>query len=193
MKPLASFTSLVLALAVLACGETDESSSVTDRSDTSPAGHATDAHESASGFTQEFYESLEERDWSVHPVDAAVADQPRYFSAELISALRIDIDVRSRHPDQIVGLDWDPFTASQDPCIPYNVDHAISSGDTVLVAVKGACTDTASSSPPDVVAVVGRSGSGWVFQDFRYPDSETGLLETLAQLQRLRDADSTGY
>ena len=153
----------------------------------SGAGDAT--AQSAAQFTQAFYDWYSQHD---DRLEAAVSDRSFAFGPELLTALKADIDAQSKSPDEIVGLDWDPFTDSQDPCDPYKVTGTDHRGDTVRVALTGTCEGYASTSGPDVLAEVRRSPAGWVFVDFRSPGDPLSLLDHLALLRHDREADSTG-
>src|SRR5258708_5656185 len=59
--------------------------------------------QSAAQFTQAFY------DWYARHNDrleTAVAEKPQIFGLELLTAIRADIDARSKSPGYIVGIDW---------------------------------------------------------------------------------------
>jgi hypothetical protein len=143
--------------------------------------------QSAAHFTQAFY------DWYAQhndQLELAVAERPEVFAPALLTALQTDIEAQAKHPGELVGLDWDPFTASQDPCDPYQVEHVTRRGDTILVALKGRCTDAAPRSGPDVVAEVLRSPAGWVFANLRDPRHPGDLLADLANLREARRSDS---
>ena|SRR5689334_21750050 len=143
--------------------------------------------QSAARFTQTFY------DWyNAHAdrLEIAVKERPEVFEPRLLSALQTDLEASAKNPQEIVGLDWDPFTASQDPCDPYKVDGISRRGDTILVAMRGMCTDTAPRAGPDVIAEVARGPSGWVFVDLRHPADSGSLRADLAKLREARDSVS---
>jgi len=139
----------------------------------------------AAQFTQTFYDWYHEHN---DRFDRAIAERPSVFAPELLKALRDDLAASANSPNEIVGLDWDPFTASQDPCDPYKVDRTTHRGDTVLVAVKGTCTDMAPRPGPDVIAKLTRAGPTWVFVDFRHAGDAGTLLGDLANLRAGRDS-----
>jgi hypothetical protein len=122
--------------------------------------------------------------------EAAVRDSPSFFAPVLLEAMRADIAAQARRPGEIVGLDWDPFLATQDPCDPYRVGRAARRGDTILVAVKGMCTDMQPRTGPDAIAELGRSKRRWVFVDFRHGGDSGSLLQDLAALRQGRASDS---
>ena len=139
----------------------------------------------AAQFTQAFYDWYHEHD---DRFDRAIAERPSAFAPELLKALRDDLAASAKSPSEIVGLDWDPFTASQDPCDPYEVDRTTRRGDTVLVAVKRACAAAALHPGPDIIAKLTHAGPTWVFVDFRHAGDTGTLLRDLATLRAGRDS-----
>ena len=151
---------------------------------------ADSAAQSAAQFTQAFY------DWYRRHADrfeTAIRDKPAVFAPELLTAMRADIQAQARSPDYIVGLDWDPFLATQDPCEPYRVGQVTRRGDTILVAVKGMCTDMEPREGPDVIAEVGGSAAHWVFLNFRHVRDRGSLLQDLSDLRQARESDSVRH
>jgi hypothetical protein len=112
----------------------------------------------------------------------AVRERPALFAPAIAAALRRDSVASARHPDEIVGLDGDPFLNAQDPCERYVVRRARRAGERFLVDVvgEGGC---GRHTRPDVVVEVARGGSGWRFENFRYLDPPTNLLAMLRELQ----------
>jgi len=152
---------------------------------------ATDsAARSAAQFTQGFYDWYRARG---DVFEAAVHDSPAALEPGLLQAIREDLEAQSRSPDEVVGLDWDPFLNTQEPCDPYRVQGTTRRGDTVLVSVKGTCADREPQVSPDVVAELGRLGGRWVFLDFRHGADAGSLRQDLARLraERAGDADSS--
>jgi hypothetical protein len=137
--------------------------------------------QSAVTFTQNFY------DWyHLHNDNmmTAIDQRPELFETELLKGLKDDIEKQSKNPEEIVGIDYDPFTMSQDPCDPYRVENASQRGDTIIVAMKGMCTDVAPRSYPDVLVKLRRKISGWVFVDFISFHEAFSLLDDLAKVQK---------
>lgn len=147
--------------------------------------YADTAVQSAVKFTQDFYDWYRQRDI---PTDIAVKERPALFEQSLLSALRADFTAQAKDSEYIVGIDWDPFTGNQDPCVRYTVAGATWSGDTVNVPVRGICGNAAPHTGPDVIAQLRRTTTGWVFVDFRHADNKGSLREDLAQLKRERDS-----
>jgi hypothetical protein len=75
--------------------------------------------DSARDFVQQFYRwyvpvalsKHQESSW-----DVALRDKKMDFSPELAQALQRDSDAQAKVKDDIVGLDFDPFLNTQDPC-----------------------------------------------------------------------------
>ena len=145
------------------------------------------AAQAAARFAQAFYAWYER---TGERYRAVVSDSPALFAPALLAALRRDNAAQQATPDQVTGLDWDPFLDTQDPCVPYQVTGATRRGDTILVAVNGMCVDRAPQSQPDVIAEVRFAGGRWVFADFRHVGSPGSLLEDLVRLRGGRGADS---
>ena len=136
--------------------------------------------DSAARFAWAFY------DWYVRlgaPFDS-IWGKRALFSPELFQALRADADAQAKDSEYIVGLDWDPFVNSQDPCPRYRIGPSAQHGTHSLVPVTGTCE---SDSQPDAVAELGRQGGGWVFVNFRHGADSGSLLSDLARLRRDRE------
>lgn len=98
------------------------------------------------------------------------------LDATLLEALRKDLDAQA-HSNEVVGLDFDPFLASQDPCSEYRVTSARAAGTDVLVTVKGTCE----GADAVVLVVAPAAKGGWNVKNVRYADG-SDLLSLLAQL-----------
>lgn len=135
----------------------------------------------AQQFTQRFY-SWYEKD---SPYETTVRDSGRYFAPSLLAALRADLAASKANSEEIVGLDWDPFLASQDPCPPYRAGATTHRADTVRIAIRAACGD--SSRPAVIADIVFISGTP-VFSDFEHGDERGRLTSDLRELQASRDS-----
>lgn len=148
---------------------------------------------SARRFVQEFY------DWYA-PGVAKAADNNREFSwrkrasdfdPALIRALKQDEDAQAK-ASEIVGIDFDPFLASQDPCSPYRAHNVTKEGDRYLVYVDLECKDFMPAKPAVIVELARRDGR-WIFTNFRYPDpkpSGSNLLTILEENRKSRQQPS---
>ena len=79
-------------------------------------------------------------------------------------------------------MDGDPFLNAQDPCDRYDAVKISARGRVYLVQVLGTGGCVAHTKP-DVVVEVGRTGSRWVFLNFRYVDPNDNLLDLLKRLR----------
>ncbi|AHG92644.1 hypothetical protein J421_5109 (plasmid) [Gemmatirosa kalamazoonensis] len=113
----------------------------------------------------------------------AIHERRTLFAPAIVAALRRDSVASARSPDEVVGLDGDPFLNAQDPCEHYVVRRARRAGDRFLVDVvgEGGC---ARHTRADVVVEVMRGASGWRLENFRYPDPPTDLLAMLRRLHQ---------
>ena len=146
---------------------------------------ATDSEAVSAGrFTQAFYRWYEKHD----RFEDAVRDSAALFSAPLLTAMREDIRAQSRDSEDIVGLDWDPFLASQDPCPPYHVEQTYRRGDTIQASIRGTCQDRQRKDAPDVIAELVSSRGRWIFVNFRHGSDAGDLLKDLADLRAERDS-----
>ena len=142
---------------------------------------AQDVPKSLLPFVQSFY------DWYAHAgssLEQALKDRSSSFQPTLRRALLADIKAQSKNPDDIVGLDVDPFLDAQDPCERYEVGAAHQTGHTYQVEIYGTCDGTRHATP-DVVAELAYQHGAWVFVNFHYPRA-TGPEDLLGELKQLR-------
>jgi len=136
-----------------------------------------------SDFVQRFY------DWYT-PLALKSGDTPSWivaldkhgaqFDARLSRALRKDAEAQSRVPDDIVGLDFDPFLSSQDPEDKYAVGDLTEKDGVYLVSVYGVRKGKRAAKP-DVVAELKAAKGSFQFTNFRY-GADGDLLVILKQL-----------
>ena len=117
----------------------------------------------------------------------ALHDSSALFAGGLVTALQEDAEAQARNPNEIVGLDGDPFLDAQDFCQSYQVGSARYSGPSVLVEVYGICSGQRHPQP-DVIAELRRAATAWVFVNFQYPGRHSDLMRDLDQLRRDRAA-----
>ncbi len=121
-------------------------------------------------------------------------DPATMIEARLVPSLRQalsdDRAAARANNDEIVGLDFDPFSNSQDPCETYRAGAVAMNGDSVQVAIHANC-DYGSTLFPDAVYVLVRSGTDFLIADIQYPgnSSLTQILKYLAE-QRAQPADA---
>jgi hypothetical protein len=153
---------------------------------------AQSAHDFVDRFYDRYLSEIVDDDNLPSPYDA-LQIEPRVFSPGLRKALRDDFDAQDASPDEIVGLDFDPFLNSQDPCDEYEVGRATLHGSTYWVAVYGIC-DGKKHSQPDLYAEVAPVKASWQFVNFHYPDGGNllGRLKSLSAERRKAPKDTPG-
>lgn len=117
---------------------------------------------------------------------------PDYFAPAIKKALEADELAASKSPDEVVGLDGDPFLNAQETADRYYAGLATIEDGVCKVPIFGVNrppnppTEKHLKHLPEVVALLKNESSKWVFQDFVYDEKET-LLSVLADLARDRD------
>ncbi len=108
------------------------------------------------------------------------------LSPELLRGLSDDFAAQASDTSgDIVGLDYDPFLAAQDPCDRYVVAGVTRVADRYRVAVRGV-GGCEKDTRPDVYAEVVPRGTGWVVVNFRYPRDSSDLITELSRLKAER-------
>lgn len=112
----------------------------------------------------------------------------RSLTPDLVRALEDDRTAAAANQDEIVGLDFDPFTNSQDPCETYEAGRTAQRADTVMVEIVGRCHG---QNPliPDAVYLLVRRGNDFAIADIVYPQGGS-LHGVLRELARMRKASS---
>ena len=144
--------------------------------------------DSAKKFVQDFYTwylQEEKTDRNISLDAFAIKTKPLWFSQEIIEGLDEDEAAAAKSPDEIVGLDFDPFLNAQDVCEPYRPGKVTAAGSTYQVEIFGTCPEP-HSKQPDVIAVVEKRNGAWVFVDFIYP-SNGDLFSVLQELKKERE------
>ena len=146
---------------------------------------------SVSEFVQKFY------DWYLKKTQAnkgtpgwsfLLDTPPATLSPDLISALKEDAEAQRKVKDDIVGLDFDPFLNSQDPCSSYVVGKVSSKAEHYLVEVY--CTQKGrKESKPAVVADVIQKNGQWLIVNFQYVGPDDTMLSMLKLLREERKKD----
>src|SRR6266851_10290261 len=137
----------------------------------------------ASQFVQRFYDwytPLALKESKTPSSDQALSKRSAAFDPPLLRALKIDADAQRRTPDDIVGLDFDPFLNSQDPDHKYMVGDVTESGGAYLVNVYGVRKGKREAKP-SVVAELKPAKDSFVFTNFRY-GADGDLVAILKQL-----------
>lgn len=143
---------------------------------------------SAQAFVRDFYAwygQEEKKDHGVSLDEFAVKTKPQLFSAEIIQGLKEDEAAQAKVPDEVVGLDFDPFANSQEDCSPFKVGAVNAADAGYRVMVFDSCADSKPATPAVIAAVEKRNGA-WVFVDFVYP-GQGDLFSVLKGLKEERE------
>ncbi len=125
----------------------------------------------AAAFVRKFY------DWYV-PIalkpdlkqdssNVAIAKRPSLFDPSLLKALKEDAEAQAKTPDDIVGLDFDPFLNSQDPDDKYVVGGVTEKDGLYLVDVYGLRKGKREKAV-SVTAALKPAKNSFVFANFLY-------------------------
>jgi hypothetical protein len=147
-----------------------------------------DPQESVRRFVQQFYDwygTISHKNSKLTPDQRAIKEKAQIFSAQLISALKEDYEASSKSPEEIVGLDWDPFLCSQELDDRYEVGGIKKQGQNYLIEVYGV-SEGKKNSKPNVIAEVEQKDGHWVFINFHSPHGGD-LLSDLKELKQSRD------
>lgn len=150
---------------------------------------------SAQVFVQGFYDWYVGQAKQSNPnlIDAALAGKRWPMSEAIQTALKADEVAQAKTPDDIVGIDFDPFLAAQDECWPYKTGKVTEMAGKTHVEVFGHCGKM-HPDLPDVIAELEQHDGKWVFVNFIYPGDpgqpDGDLLKTLKELQDERDHPS---
>jgi hypothetical protein len=151
-----------------------------------PAGEAPEA-QSVRAFVQGFYDWYAKKAAKQPALETALKARRADFSPDLVRDLNADIAAGAKAKGEIVGLDFDPFLASQDPVSRYDIVSIEKKGDTYWVGIHDPSPGN-QAHPVDLFAEVAKSEGRWVFVDFNYPqDPSRGLLEILKMLRLDRE------
>jgi hypothetical protein len=124
-----------------------------------------------------------------HPAsDVALQRKTAVFAPALLRALRADSQAQRRAKGELVGIDFDPFVASQDPADHYDTRKITVKDHKCFVEVwrNSPNDNSAKSGKPDVIAEISEQTGQWQFVNFRYPDLNSDLITILAALRKER-------
>jgi hypothetical protein len=147
-----------------------------------------DPQDSVGKFVQKFYGwygIVSHKNSKLAPDERAIKENAQMFSAKLIASLKEDYEASSKHPEEIVGLDWDPFLCSQDLDDRYEVGGVKKQGKNYLVELYGV-SGCKRNPEPNVIAEVAKSGDHWIFVNFHSPHGGD-LLNDLKELKQNRN------
>jgi hypothetical protein len=133
--------------------------------------------ESPREFVNEFYKWYGQRVARDMPDENTLKLMRWDLSPELARLLGEDATAQSRCAE-IVGLDFDPIVASQDPADHYEAGEIVQMGNRYRASIYGT-TNGQRSTKPDVIAEFIHDGDRWIFQNFLYPSVKTNLLQIL--------------
>jgi len=152
----------------------------------SPAPGPKDAERSSRTFVQGFYT------WYVpkHGVEDVLKYRRSALSPELYSALKEDLAASAKNPDEVEGLDFDPFLNAQDVAERYAIGKVTAKGATFWVDIYGIWSGK-KSNKPDVAAEVACKEGKCLFVNFHYGKTELpeyeNLLSVLKALKKERE------
>jgi hypothetical protein len=122
------------------------------------------------GFYDSYFDKLnaENTNKNATPAEEQVIQQePTVLAPELSQALTADRQAQNKEPDDIVGLDFDPFIGAQDWEGKYSVNNVNLTEGVCRASVWG--TD-AGKKKAMVNPVLTKLSNNWVFTDFFYPE-----------------------
>jgi hypothetical protein len=128
-------------------------------------------------FVAEFY------GWYVPIAPSSAEALKDKLSDELYRALKADEEAKAKADGEVVGLDYDPFLNSQDPCQRYEAGSGVKHGDAWRVEVFAVCDGTRAARPSALAQVRAVNGR-WMVVDVYDGDGKNGLLETLKLLMK---------
>ena len=131
-------------------------------------------------YVPEVFRSFERTD-DPDPFNLVLKDRRSAFSPALLRALREDHEAQAE-VDKIVGLDFDPFLASQDPSERFVVGTVKLVGDKCLAVVRGV---SAGKEREHVVPESAYRNGRWLFVNFHYPESKSPSGENLVSILNL--------
>ncbi|HUN89330.1 MAG TPA: hypothetical protein VMU28_11090 [Terriglobales bacterium] len=141
-------------------------------------------------FVQGFYDwYLPRASRSADAYPAVLKSKAQLFSPTLVQALKQDYAASKANPNEVVGLDFDPFLNSQDPSTKFSVSRVKVTGTKCSTEVHG-ITDGVNNEEvhPELSFVNGN----WQFVNFRY-EQGSDLLSMLKSLKAERQkADGQG-
>jgi hypothetical protein len=141
--------------------------------------------ESARQFAQSFYSwyAPKANSENASPAWRAALETSDFaLSPQLASALKEDLEAHDSVRGEIVGLDFDPFLFTQDPCERYDAGNAVRRGASYRVPMNAVCEGT-KDGRPDVFLEVSWQGGRWTIVNAHYP----GARDLLFILKALRD------
>jgi len=182
---------IVLVAALFSCGNPKPAAAV-------------DNKESVRAFTQKFYDGYVAQYNKPLASDTSscncgdiktLKEKPSDFDPKLLKAIVDDSNAQAKVAGDIVGLDFDPFLASQDNGFGYQAGNVKQIGDKFWVEMHiGEINKPKSeilSGEVHVIVEVAKNNGYWVFTNFIYPAEgktpQTDLLQILKDLKKDRE------
>jgi hypothetical protein len=143
----------------------------------SKAGHLNSDENTCRSFVQSFYKWYLTKDIA----DSRYKERASAFSPQLLKQLNDDYAASQRNSGEIVGLDFDPFLATNsEPYAKYVVTKVTKNGSNYLVQVEGSGGNTVGHTY--IVPEVSYKNGKCQFVNFHYPDfkpPDDNLVSTL--------------
>ena len=142
-------------------------------------------------FAQNFYDwyALQaSKETSQTTSDIALQQRASSFCPELKSKLRADSEAQSKASGDIVGLDFDPFTYSQDPAKHYHVENVAARDKRYVVEVHRVISGKVEQKSTVTAEIAEEEGHA-CFANFIYPNG-LNLVSLLDRLQKSRNKSS---
>jgi hypothetical protein len=154
---------------------------------------ASSPSQAAGQFVQQFYnwylakeKAAMNKSHSETVFELTLREKQASFSPELVKALKEDLAASKKSPEEIVGLDFDPFLNAQDMGERYIVGKVTPKGDHYWVEVFGVWGGK-KNVKPDVVPELAFQNGSWIFTNFHYGNSSIPVNENLVSiLQQLK-------
>ncbi|QQR56370.1 MAG: DUF3828 domain-containing protein [Candidatus Melainabacteria bacterium] len=162
------------------------------------AGSATTATTNdAKTFVQTFYDwyaATQQNFKKTMELETVMKKKVADFTPELNKRLNEDIAAQKKSPDELIGLDFDPFlSTNSEPYTKYLATKVTQKGDAFLVEVHGVAkgkTLNKATVTPEVKQIKGK----WQFANFHYGKSEFPENENLLSvLKVLKKGREQGY
>ncbi len=151
----------------------------------------------AKTFVQTFYDwyaATQQNFKKTMELETVMKKKAADFTPELNKRLNDDIAAQKKSPDELIGLDFDPFlSTNSEPYAKYLATKVTQKGDAFLVEVHGVAkgkTLTKATVTPEVKQIKGK----WQFANFHYGKSEYPENENLLSvLKVLKKGREEGY
>jgi hypothetical protein len=139
-------------------------------------------------FVQSFYDwYIPETSKKGYGLGKMIKTHREMFNSQLANALIADQEAQDKVPGEIVGLDFDPFTDSQDPDNKYFAKKITAAGKRYRVEIFSQRTYVGEKpGVPILVAEVISKQGRWVFTNFIYGRFNSDLISELKRLAKER-------